>query len=235
MIRMRSFPSLVAMSLLAVACAKAKESQPAEPPPPKPVDPAPARPADPSPAAPTAGGAAAPATGPITFDEIPDDASCVKFVPKRGGAAMTLPKDIADALECPATAPEVLPGGDGFVYVRGHELLFWKPIDPPRRLVLFEAPDDDSFSTSQPVWSPDGTKLALVSMSSSYPDKTRLFVLTIDAAGAVTGKVKHDVRVFSPCGSVCRPVSPEWKGPNAVEVTDYTDEGAPGEKHLFKL
>ncbi|MEZ4399011.1 MAG: hypothetical protein R3B06_03285 [Kofleriaceae bacterium] len=239
---MRSSLSFVAMSLVAVGCSKAKDSKPAEAPAapvktPAPPAGAPTTPASGVAAPSPAPGTATPGAGPIDFEEIPDDASCTKYVPRRGGAAMTIPADIADALACPITAPELLPSGDGFVYLRSREreLMFWKPGADPRRLVLFEAPDDDSFSTSVPAWSPDGTKLALIAMSSTYPERTRLFVLTIDPAGAVTAKVKHDVRVFSPCGSVCRPTIPAWQGNAAVEVTDDTDDGAPGAKHLIKL
>lgn len=136
------------------------------------------------------------------------------YRPTRGGVAVAVPKAIDLALACPRMPPVVLPSGDGFVYLTGHELRFWtQSPDPDRRLVLFDVKDDDQdFAVSLPVWSPDGTKLALVSKASSYPAKTRLFVLTISAAGAVTAKTKHDVAVFSPCGFGVRAAAADVEG-----------------------
>lgn len=231
MTRMRASLVLVALGAPAAFVGGCTSSSPTTGDKPPLTTPAPAVSATPNPApAPRA------ATGPITFATQPDDASCVAYRPKRGGVAVAVPKAIDLALACPTMPPVVLPSGDGFVYLTGHELRFWTQTpDPDRRLVLFDVKDDDQdFAVSIPVWSPDGTKLALVSKASSYPAKTRLFVLTISAAGAVTAKTKHDVAVFSPCGSVCVPQPPTWKDGATVEVTTDAD-GAPGAPRAFKL
>lgn len=231
--------ALVTISLFAAACgSKSRDKEP--PAAGKPAEPpAAAKPAEPPPAAAVKPADPAPppaAAGAITFGQQPDDASCVAYLPQRNGEPLELPTDVAKALECPISPPEALPTNDGFVYVAANELRFWKiGADPSRRLVLFDVPKDGELEGLSYAFSPDGTKLAAIAKVASYPQGTRLFVLTVSPAGEVTGKFKQDAAVFSPCGSVCTPQAPVWKDAKTIEITPPTDDGGPGSPVAIKL
>jgi hypothetical protein len=230
----RMWKTSVALSLLAAltACGSDKKNDPSPTTTAKPTTPAPTTPppTTPPPTTPPAMPPPDP-NSPLAIIEEPGDASCFGYRIERGGAVVVRPKAVAAALECPIVPPVLTPKRDAVVLFGGEELSYWAPGSEPKRLVMF---DPGVEGVSAPTWSPDGTRLAVVVKGTSYPEATRLFVLTLSATGDVTDKVKHDVAVFSPCGSVCTPQAVTWKDAKTVEVTT-PGEGEPGPVKAIKL
>lgn len=226
----RMWKTSVVLSLAALAaCGSDKKQDPT--PGPTPTTPAqPTTPATPTPTAPAPAPAPA-AAGPLSIVEEAGDGSCFAFRVKRAGAPVAMPKAVATALECPIVPPVLTPAGDALVLFGAEQLSYWVPGADAKRLVLF---DPGVEGVSVPSWSPDGTRLAVVVKGDSYPASTRLFVLTLSATGDVTDKVKQDVAVFSPCGSVCSPQAVIWKDGKTIEVTTPGD-GEPGPVKTIKL
>lgn len=165
----------------------------------------------------------APSTSPLSVESAPGEASCTAYSLARAGGAVELPDDVKAAFECPMIAPVITADGSAVVYAGGSdalELRYWSPGASPRVLATFDAGAD---GMSEPSWSPSGTKLAIVVKASSYPEGTRLFAFTVSPTGEVSGASEHDVAVFSPCGSVCTPFTPNWKDEATLDVVTPGD------------
>lgn len=219
MTRMWKTSVVISLAATLAACGSDKKKDPTPTTTAKPTTPAPTTPPATPPAMPPPD-----PNSPLQIVEVPGEASCFDYRITRGGAAMTPPKAAAAGFECPIVAPTLTAKKDAVVLLAGEELSYWVPGSEPKRLVLF---DPGVEGVSVPAWSADGTRLAVVVKGTSYPQSTRLFVLTVSAAGEVTDKIKQDVAVFAPCGSVCTPQAVTWKDAKTVEITTPGD-AAPG-------
>ena len=232
MTRMWKTPVAISLAAALAACGSDKKQDPTPTTTAKPTTPA--APTPTTPAAPTPTTPAMPPpdpASPLAIVEVPGEASCFDYRVERGGAIVAQPKAVATALACPIVPPTLTRKKDAIVLLSGEELMHWTPGSEPKRLVKF---DPGVEGVSAPTWSPDGTRLAVVVKGTGYPQSTRLFVLTVSTAGDVTDKVKQDVAVFAPCGSVCTPEAVEWKDDKTVVVTT-PGEAEPGPPKTITL
>lgn len=148
----------------------------------------------------------------LQFIELPERsiASCFVYELHGEGQKIDLSPELEELLECPPELPTIAPNEQFLVYVDG----FWTAVKTyhlatgtTQEIMTFE--EDSLGGISFQGWSPDKTKLAMVTVDWSHqqgPTLTKLHILTFETDTTLNNTTSYDIKINMSCSSAnCAP------------------------------
>lgn len=157
-------------------------------------------------------------------------ASCLPYELHEGNIKVQLSEELEELLECPPELPVIAPNERFLVYVDG----FWTSVKTYDLITkgtqeIMTFPEDSLGGISFMGWSPDETKLAIVTVDWNHDQGstlTKLHILSFEPDGTFISSTNYDAKITMVCGSAnCSPSSDDlvWIDNHTIQYRTWDE------------